>query len=56
MKLAFGVLVFIWIICGAVGACMLGDLDSAHWKTIAKGPFTLARGFSEDPVTYPGPD
>ena len=56
MKLAFGVLVFIWIICGAVGAWMLGDLDSAHWKTIAKGPFTLARGFSEDPVTYPGPD
>jgi len=56
MKLAFAVLVFIWIICGGVGAWMLGDLDSGHWKTIAKGPFTLARAFNEDPVTYPGPD
>lgn len=56
MKLAFAVLVFIWVVCGLVGAWMLGDLDSAHWKEIAKGPITLAKGFDEKPVTYPGPD
>lgn len=56
MKLAFGVLVFIWIICGAVGAWMLDDVDTAHWKLVAKGPFTLAKAFDEKPVTYPGPD
>ena len=56
MKLAFAVLVFIWIICGAAGAWMLDELDSAHWKEIAKGPITLADAFSEKPVTYPGPD
>ena len=56
MKLAFGVLVFIWVLCGGIGAWMLDDLDSAHWKLVAKGPFTLADAFDEKPVTYPGPD
>jgi hypothetical protein len=56
VKLAFAVLVFIWIICGAAGAWMLDELDSAHWKSIAKGPITLADAFNEKPVTYPGPD
>jgi hypothetical protein len=35
---------------------MLDELDSAHWKAIAKGPITLADAFNEKPVTYPGPD
>ena len=54
MKLAVGVLIFIWLLCGVAGAWMLGE-SSVHWKTIAKGPITLAKAFQEDPVTYPGP-
>lgn len=56
MKFAFGILVFIWLICGLGGAWRLDELDSKHWKSIAKGPITLAKAFNEDPVTYPGPD
>jgi hypothetical protein len=56
MKLAFGFLVFIWLMCGLVGAWRLDDLDAQHWKVIARGPFTLARAFNENPVTYPGPN
>jgi hypothetical protein len=55
MKLLVGVAVFIWVICGLSGAWRLGELDSHHWKSIAKGPITLARAFSEKPVSYPGP-
>jgi hypothetical protein len=53
MKLLVGVAVFFWLICGLVGAWMLDDLDSGHWKMIAKGPITLARALEEHPVTYP---
>jgi len=56
MKWAFGVLVFIWFLCGLSGAAMLGELNNHHWDAIAKGPFTLAKAFHEKPVTYPGPD
>jgi hypothetical protein len=56
MKLAFAVLVFIWTLSGLVGAWILDDLDSAHWKEIARGPVTLAEALNERPVTYPGPD
>ena len=55
MKLLVGVLVFIWLICGLVGAWRLDKLDNDHWKTIARGPFTLAESFNDNPVTYPGP-
>jgi hypothetical protein len=53
MKLLVGVAVFFWLICGLVGAWMLDDLDSRHWKMIAKGPITLHRALEEHPVTYP---
>jgi hypothetical protein len=56
MKLAFGFLVFIWLFCGLVGAWWLDRLDADHWKTIAKGPITLAKAYNENPPTYPGPD
>lgn len=56
MKLAIGVLVFIWLLCGLIGAAMMGQLDSGHWKSIGKGPITLAKAFREDPPTYPGPN
>lgn len=53
MKLAFGILVFIWVVCGALGGWWLGDRDL---KTIAKGPISLARAYNEDPPSYPGPN
>jgi hypothetical protein len=55
MKLAIGVIVFFWLLCGLVGAWMLDDLDADHWKKIARGPITLADALSDHPVTYPGP-
>lgn len=53
MKLWFGAMVFLWLMCGLIGAWMLGDLDARHWKKIVRGPMTLAQGFNENPVRYP---
>lgn len=50
MKLAVGVTVSLWLLCGLVGAWMLDDLDAAHWKKIARGPITLAAALKEHPV------
>jgi hypothetical protein len=55
MKLAIAVGIFIWLLCGLVGAWRLEGSDNLHFKSIALGPFTLAKAFNEDPVTYPGP-
>ena len=55
MKLLIGVLVFIWLLCGIVGAWRLDRLDPDHWKYVARGPLTLAESFAHHPVTYPGP-
>jgi hypothetical protein len=55
MKLLVGVILFIWLICGLVGAWRLDDLDLDHWQTIARGPITLAQAFNDKPVSYPGP-
>lgn len=54
MKLVVGVGIFIWLLCGLVGAWMLDDLDASHWETIAKGPITLVKAFNDaPPKTYP---
>ena len=54
MKLFVGVALFIWLVCGLLGAWMLDDLDAAHWKTVAKGPITLVKAFNDaPPQTYP---
>ena len=55
MKFAIGIAVFLWLLCGAVGAWMLDDLDSGHWKEIVYGAVTLGDALNEHPVTYPGP-
>ena len=55
MKLAFGVIVFIWMICGLVGAWWLDELDLDHWAVIAKGPITLARAYNDNPPDYHAP-
>jgi len=52
MRLFILVVLFVWLLCGVGGAFML---DDHSWKTIARGPITLVRGFNESPVTYPGP-
>jgi hypothetical protein len=53
MKLAFGIFVFIWIFCGAMGSWWLGERDL---KTFAKGPISLAKAYNENPPSYPGPN
>jgi len=55
MKFAFAVLVFIWVLCGCIGAWWNDHLNAAHWKEIAKGPITLAQAYNDNPPTYPGP-
>jgi hypothetical protein len=55
MKLFIAFLVFVWAICGLVGAWRLNKLDTDHWKVIARGPLTLAESFEDNPVSYPGP-
>jgi hypothetical protein len=46
--------VFVWLLCGFVGAWWLEGLDDLHLKTIARGPISLIEAFNENPVTYPG--
>ena len=53
MKLAVGIAVFIWVLCGVIGAWMLDHLDMDHGTDIAKGPITLAKAMNEHPVAIP---
>ena len=52
MKLAFGIFVFVWLLCGAIGAWMLDDLDAFHWKKVAWGPVTLVQALNDHPARY----
>ena len=56
MKLAVGVTMFFWLLCGLIGAWMLGDLDADHWKKVARGPITLADALDQHPVSLQGPN
>jgi hypothetical protein len=53
MKLAFGLFVFFWILCGGIGAWMDDELNRHHWKKVAWGPLTLIEAINEGPITYP---
>lgn len=55
MKWFVAFAIFLWFLCGFVGAWMLEGLDNLHVKTIARGPISLVKAFNENPVTYPGP-
>ncbi len=55
MKLAVGITLSLWLLCGAVGAWMLDDLDADHWKKVAWGPITLADALDRRPVAIPSP-
>jgi hypothetical protein len=52
MKWLFGFAVFFWTSCGLLGAWWL---DDHRFKTIAKGPISLAKAYNENPPNYPGP-
>jgi hypothetical protein len=56
MKLALGIAVFFWLLCGLIGAWRIEGRHDMHLKTIARGPISLVKAFNEYPVTYPGPD
>ena len=56
MKLAVAITLSLWLLCGAIGAYMLDDLDAAHWRKIARGPITLADALQQRPVSIPKPD
>ena len=56
MKLFVAVMIFVWILCGFIGAWRLEGLGDMHFKSIARGPLTLVKAFNDNPVTYPGPD
>jgi hypothetical protein len=56
MKLAIGITLSLWLLCGAIGAYMLDDLDTDHWRKIARGPITLADALQQHPVAIPSPD
>lgn len=52
MKLLIGILVVAWFACGFIGAKRLDDMS---FKTVARGPISLAKALADEPVTYPGP-
>ena len=52
MKIAFGVVVFLWLLCGWGGAEWMHDHS---FKTIALGPISLAEAYNENPPNLPGP-
>lgn len=54
MKWAVAIFVFLWLLCGLIGADMNGDLDTLHWKEIARGPITLTQAINDNPTQVPG--
>jgi hypothetical protein len=54
MKWAIAIFVFLWLLCGLIGAYMNDDLDAEHWKEIALGPITLTQAIDDNPTTVPG--
>ncbi|MEP6982024.1 MAG: hypothetical protein ABI853_00075 [Sphingomicrobium sp.] len=55
MKLFIVFALFVWLLCGFVGAWWQDGIGHMHFKAIARGPITLVHAFNENPVTYPGP-
>ena len=53
MKLLIGISIFIWFACGLFGAWRLDDI---RFKTVIRGPITMAKAFNDAPVSYPGPN
>lgn len=47
MKFALAVIVFIWVMCGLIGAWWMDQLDANHLVVIAEGPISLAHAYKE---------
>jgi hypothetical protein len=54
MKYVIGLIIFVWLLCGVIGAWMLDDLNRHHWKTIIRGPITLVTAVKEHPASVHG--
>jgi len=54
MKLAVGIFVVVWLLCGLAGAWMLHPEGELGLKPIARGPITLVEAFQERPDKFPG--
>jgi hypothetical protein len=52
MKLFVGVAIFLWLLCGFIGAMWLHNMSG---KNIVRGPISLAKAYNENPASYPGP-
>jgi hypothetical protein len=53
MKYLVGIVVFLWLLCGLIGAFMEDELSPRHWDTIAKGPITLIHAINDNPLSVP---
>ena len=54
MKLVVAVGVVFWLLCGLAGAWMIEGRDGLRLKTVARGPLSLIKAFTEEePVHYP---
>ena len=51
MKLALGIGVLVWLLCGAAGAWILHPSGELGLKAIARGPITLIEAFEGEPGT-----
>jgi hypothetical protein len=56
MKIAVGVALVLWLLCGLIGAWMMLEEDqSLRFKAVAGGPITLIRAVNQtEPVKFPG--
>ena len=54
MKVAIGLAVLIWLLCGLAGAWMTEEPERPRAELIARGPLTLIDALNEEPpVRYP---
>jgi hypothetical protein len=54
MKIAVGVALLVWLLCGLAGAWMVEDEDRPHLERVVRGPITLIEAFqASEPVKYP---
>lgn len=53
VKYLVGIIVFLWLLSGLIGAFMEDELSPQNWQAIAKGPITLIHAINDNPLTVP---
>lgn len=54
MKVAIGVALLVWLLCGLAGTWMAEDEERPRLERIARGPITLVEALqTTEPVKYP---